>query len=262
VKRRLDDWLGANKLLKVLSETARHEGQILFTELVGKKTRKWRHLPQVTPSFKQNMKEALEKAREELSKDGVFRFTQKQLTNRIEQTKKRLEELPKALKAEGDQWLVYYENLPTLSDKAEFVGFLILYIGGYVGGTYLGYQLPNQNIRIVLKSDESKSFTLHSAPLLTLELALEWCIAILDRTLEQPQILDPKEQRRLTEAKQILLNFLHGLSQGASAKLVTGRKLSPRRWNMTWRLPVELAAFEMVRNLFKNLVDEKNEETK
>ncbi len=257
--RSLDQWLGTPNLIKILSETARHEGQILFTQLVGKKTKRWQALPTVSPGVKQVLKETLERAQASLSSEGVFKFTQKQLTHQMEQTKKRLSELPEALKNSGEDWIVYYQNLPTLADKAEFVAFLILYISAYVSGSYLGYQLPNQNVKFVMKGNEDRSFTLHSAPLLSCELALEWCIAILDRTLEQPAMLNATERRRLTEAKQILLNFFQGLSRGASTKLITGRKFGGRRWNMTFRLPLEVATYEMVRTLFSSLVIEEKE---
>lgn len=219
----------ALKLVKILSETVREDGQILFTEIAGRKAKFWKPLPEVGGSWKQKLKQALEK---------------RELKALVEKTKTEV-------KKSGEDWLVYYKNLPTVADKVEFLAFLMAYGAAFAGGAVTGLQVPGQKITLYPRgADKKNQFTVHSVPQLTLELSVEWCIAVLEKTLSEPLMLDEIERRRLTQIKQILSNFLGGMTQGARVKLLArGRKRGS--WNLDWRMAVDAGAFEMVKSFFK-----------
>lgn len=99
---------------------------------------------------------------------------------------------------------------------------------GFASGALTGALLPQIDLKLAARDKDKDALVLHAAALMLTEIAGEWLIEVLRRTLLAPALSD-REARILRGIEHILQSLLKGVSWGWSARQAAGLWLRLRR---------------------------------
>jgi hypothetical protein len=120
---------------------------------------------------------------------------------------------------------------------------------GYVGGVLLGLQLPDVDYRLKRQGSPKDEITVHSAPIFSMSVALEWLQAIVARAQMTPR-LHPNDRKQIEALQTVLRSLTRGVAQGASLPRLTATAPAVH-------ISLEESAFRAADQMFSTLSDKK-----
>lgn len=247
----------------LLIEVIQREGLGTLGELLRKRAKGARDLPQTVQSFAGVAFKKLTGLYSEIREEGLSKASKRRAEVTLQQTQaslKKAKQLPATVKGSLVKAKESYQALSGPRERTEYLLSMGLYAASYLGGVYLGYQLPVRDLKLAKRSHPKSLITLYSAPLFTVELAVEWTKTMVQRALEHPQANDD-DKKVLKAAERIFLNLSGGLAAGVAAGEVQTRIIPIARRK---KAPLEISlhddAYRAVEDLFTSIAERWSDE--
>lgn len=139
-----------------------------------------------------------------------------------------------------------YRDLTSSTERTEFVLLLALSSASFFGGVAVGSQVPRLDVRLFPVGRRADAITVHSAPLLSLEISLQWVKAVLGRVALSPD-LPSTERRRLNAMIRLCDRLSTGIETGVAARERV-KKAIPflrRRMAKVRSIPLDAQSYQM-----------------
>jgi hypothetical protein len=246
----------------LVSQIIQREGAALFSEILKEKALKQ---SPVSPAPQSNgPRFSSRRAMGEVSKwwsdirsNGLVPVSRTRLEEALEKGRRSLQagkNLAVHLKRSLWDAKGYYQSLPSPSERTEFLVLLALCSASYFGGLCVGSQVPRFDVRLFPIGRRADAITVHSAPLLSLEVSLAWMKAVLNRALVYPEIGDT-DRRRLIGMIQLCTKLSVGIEAGVAArsKVVQAVPFLRRRQTRIRSIPMDAQSYQVADALLSAL---------
>jgi hypothetical protein len=207
----------------ILADTVQRDGERILLELLKRRTRdnaeKRSRLP-LTTTIAHRVKGMVEKSRERGWKE-ISRGSLATIERATWEGWKQARRLPRRLQA-GLRHLQAGEPKPP-SSRGEGMLMGIISSASYLGGLAMGFQAPALDLKLTRKGSGESAIVVHSAPLFSLEVTLEWMSEILRHARLHPQ-LSPEDKQGLVRAEELMASLSQGVATGAAARVRAGSR--------------------------------------
>ena len=231
---------------QILFDVIQREGPTIFANAVKRRMHAATALPRKTVEGFSLVSELIRQGR----RHGV----RKTFTPYFEKAK----ELPGVVKQQVVGVADEYRALPNWRRKTEFVLTKAVESGTLVAGAYLGFATPNFDAKFFRRKNPLSYVTLHQAPILLVEITIEWMRTVLEKAREHP-LAKGESLEEIEGAEKILERLSVGVAAGLSVQKAQRAALG-KRFTKKRVVGVSLTdrGYALIEYLFTNLARKKD----
>ena len=245
----------------VLLEIVDREGGLILSRILREKAQSAPEPSSEGSSLTSRAAVAARTAVSEVQRFGVVEFSRRRTERTllgVRETWLAAQALPKVLNPLLEAARVRSPGVPTLREKGEVALFSLLFSGSYLGGLFLGLQLPNVDLSLTRQGapGTGTAVIVHSAPAFTVDTFFRWLVAVVQRTLEHPSIGE-EDRRGLRAVETLLETLLNGVTTGVSTqKFVLERLMAARGSRPMLKYALDEQAYRILEMVFRSFGDE------